>query len=110
MKKNKGQLIETVQIPELDRNIHSPGRLGIMTYLYIVDLGDATYLMKQTGLTWGNLSSHLSKLESVGYIEIIKSFIGKKPNTVIRLTELGRHSFELYREQMKDFIQITSIK
>jgi DNA-binding MarR family transcriptional regulator len=60
-------------------------------------------MMRQTGLTFGNLSAHMSKLEEAGYIEIIKEFIGKKPHTMLKLTEKGRRAFEDYRKKMKRF-------
>lgn len=58
----------------------------------------------QTGLTWGNLSSHTSKLEEAGYIEVEKEFKGKKPNTMLRLTEAGREAFREYRHNMKQVL------
>jgi DNA-binding MarR family transcriptional regulator len=57
--------------------------------------------MRQTGLTWGNLSSHLSKLEEAGYVGIEKEFVGKKPHTMLRLTDAGRTAFQDYRTRMK---------
>ena len=62
---------------------------------------DFLFLMQQTGLTWGNLSSHLSKLEAAGYVAIEKEFLGKKPHTMLRLEDEGRAAFETYRKNMK---------
>lgn len=76
--------------PELDRLIHEPGRLAIMTVLSSVKDADFLFLLRATGLTKGNLSSHLSKLEEAGLVEIEKRFIRKKPNTSVSLTPLGR--------------------
>ncbi len=84
-------------IVELDRLIHEPARMVIMAVLYAAD-ADFLYLVRQTGLTKGNLSSHLSKLEQARYLVIDKSFEGKIPRTVCRLTEMGRHAFRSYRE------------
>ena len=86
--------------PEIDKLIHEPARLQIMANLYVVEEADFTYLMRQTGLTWGNLSSHMSKLEEASYIDVIKGFKGKRPHTTLRLTGKGRTSFETYRQQM----------
>ena len=104
-KKEKNNISEVLS--ELDRVIHSPARLMIMTYLYIVEAGDAVYLMNQTGLSWGNLSTHLSKLEEAGYVSINKTFINKKPKTVIELTDSGRKAFIEYKSKMKEFIGLT---
>jgi DNA-binding MarR family transcriptional regulator len=92
---------ELAPIDELDRVIHEPARLKIMTQLYIVEQGDFIYLLHQTGLTRGNLSTHMSKLEEVGYIEVIKEFIERKPVTMLRLTKEGREAFLRYRENMQ---------
>jgi len=86
--------------PEIDKLIHEPARLLMMAHLYVVEKADFTYLMRQTGLTWGNLSSHMSKLEEAGYIEVIKSFQDKRPNTMLALTKNGRTAFNEYRQQM----------
>ena len=85
----------------IDRMIHEPARLSIMVVLYVVERADFTFLMNQTGLTWGNLSSHITKLEDAGYVNIEKKFIGKKPQTLANLTESGRESFRIYRQQMQ---------
>ncbi|MEE8193564.1 MAG: transcriptional regulator [Gemmatimonadales bacterium] len=84
----------------LNRLIHEPGRLMIMAYLYVVEKADFVFLMRQTGMTQGNLSSHLSKLEAAGYVEIEKSFKGKRPLTMLRLTGAGRTGLREYRESM----------
>jgi DNA-binding MarR family transcriptional regulator len=85
----------------IDPIIHVPARLLIDTQLFVVDGADATFLMNQTGLTWGNLGSHIGKLEAAGYVEVKKTFHGKKPRTMIRLTEEGRAAFQEYRSTMQ---------
>jgi DNA-binding MarR family transcriptional regulator len=87
-------------IAEIDRFIHEPARLMIMAYLYVVESADFLFLMHQTGLTPGNLSSHTSKLEAAGYVEIVKEFVDRKPHTMLRLTDAGRGAFQDYRESM----------
>ncbi len=67
----------------------------ILANLYVVESADYTYLMNRTGLTWGNLSAHLSRLEEAGYVRIEKEFVEKKPHTMVRLTEEGRKAFEI---------------
>jgi len=85
----------------IDPVIHAPARLRVMTQLYVVDAVDATFLLNQTGLTWGNLSTHLSKLEESGYVVLDKGYRGKKPCTMISLTDKGRAAFKAYRENMQ---------
>ncbi|MCK5592592.1 transcriptional regulator [Candidatus Bathyarchaeota archaeon] len=76
-----------------------------MAHLFIVESADFLFLQRQTGLTWGNLSSHLSKLETAGYIAVEKEFLNKKPHTVLRLTDKGRVSFQEYRRSMKQIFE-----
>lgn len=86
---------------EIDKLIHEPARLQILSYLSVVESADFIFLMRQTGLTWGNLSSHMSKLEEAGYLEVEKEFVGKKPHTLLHLTEKGRKAFNDYRHRMQ---------
>jgi DNA-binding MarR family transcriptional regulator len=73
----------------------------VMALLYVIDSADFTFLMNQTGLTWGNLSAHMSKLEEAGYIEVEKSFKGRRPNTSLQLSPQGRAAFRGYVKTMK---------
>jgi DNA-binding MarR family transcriptional regulator len=86
---------------EIDRVIHEPARLVIVAHLYVVESADVVFLMRSTGFTWGNLSSHLAKLEEEGYIDIKKDFVDRKPHTMVELTKVGRVAFDAYRRQMK---------
>jgi DNA-binding MarR family transcriptional regulator len=61
---------------------------------------DFLFLMRQTGLTHGNLSSHMSKLEAAGYIELVKEFVDRKQHTMLQLTDKGRTAFQKYRQSM----------
>ena len=90
---------------EIDRVIHEPARLLIVAHLYVVESADYIFLMQNTDLTWGNLSSHLSKLEEAGYIEILKDFVGRKPHTMVKLTDAGRTAFDAYRRQMRQLFE-----
>jgi DNA-binding transcriptional ArsR family regulator len=85
---------------EIDKLIHEPARLKIMAQLYVVEEADFIFLMRLTGLTWGNLSSHMSKLEDAEYIEVRKEFLDKKPHTILKLTSKGRDAFNNYRKVM----------
>jgi DNA-binding transcriptional ArsR family regulator len=86
---------------DIDQAIHAPARLIMMTYLFVVESADFLFLMRMTGLTWGNLSTHLSKLEEAGYVAIEKTYQGKKPLTVARMTEAGREAFRAYKKDMQ---------
>jgi DNA-binding transcriptional ArsR family regulator len=88
-------------LADLDKLVHEPARLAVMALLYVIESADFTFVMNQTDLTWGNLSTHLSKLEEAGYIEVEKSFKGKRPNTSLRLTRQGRTAFHEYVKKMK---------
>jgi DNA-binding MarR family transcriptional regulator len=91
---------EVVVTATVDRLIHEPARLAIMTNLFVVESANATYLLQQSGLTWGNLGSHLAKLEDAGYDEVTKGYNGRKPETTVRLTEAGRMALVEYRERL----------
>lgn len=88
-------------LDRIDPLIHAPARLKIVTQLYVVDAADATFLVNQTGLTWGNLATHVAKLEEGGYVRVEKGFRGKVPCTMLSLTRQGRSAFEEYRATMQ---------
>lgn len=96
--------IERHPLADIDPIIHAPARLMVLTYLYVVESADFIFLMRMTGLTWGNLSTHLSKLESTGYVNIEKTFKGKKPQTIVSLREEGRKAFRDYRKSLKQVL------
>jgi DNA-binding MarR family transcriptional regulator len=96
--------VDLVGFSEIDRLVHEPARLMLMAVLYVIDSADFTFLMNQTGMTWGNLSAHMSKLEEAGYIAVEKTFKGKRPNTMLRLTPQGRAAFQAYRLKMKQVL------
>jgi DNA-binding transcriptional ArsR family regulator len=85
----------------LDRLIHEPGRLAILTVLSSVQAADFVFLQRTTGLTKGNLSSHLTKLEEAGLVEIHKRFVGKKPNTNVTLTSDGQQRIARHWDQLE---------
>jgi len=87
--------------PDIDRLIHEPARYNIMALLYVVERADFLFVRNQTNLTPGNLSAHLGKLETAGYVKIDKEFAGKIPRTFLRLTESGREAFSVYRHRMR---------
>jgi len=91
-------------VDTLDRFIHEPARLMIVALLYSVERADFLYLQRETGLTKGNLSAQLSKLEQAGYVQIEKTFRGKMPLTVCSLTVEGRRAFEQYRARLQQLM------
>ncbi|MBN1538450.1 MAG: transcriptional regulator [Anaerolineales bacterium] len=96
---------EIKAIANLDRLIHEPSRLAIMAVLSACESADFTYLLNSTGLSKGNLSAHLSKLEEGNYVAIVKTFKGKYPNTICSLTPAGREAFDFYWKQYQNLAQ-----
>jgi len=88
------------QAKEIDKLIHEPARLSIIAVLYVVESADFVALRTQTGLSDGNLSAHLSKLEDAGYVEVEKKTKAKKSLTMLKLSEKGRKAFDDYRKKM----------
>jgi DNA-binding transcriptional ArsR family regulator len=88
-------------VPVLDRLVHEPGRLAILTVLSSVTDADFVFLQRATGLTKGNLSSHLTKLDEAGLVTIEKRFIRKKPNTNVALTSVGREKIAEHWAQLE---------
>jgi DNA-binding MarR family transcriptional regulator len=86
---------------DLDRLVHEPARLMVLACLFVTESADFVFLANQIGLTLGNLSSHVAKLEDAGYVEVEKTFRGKRPNTRLRLTAGGRAAFAEYRDRME---------
>ncbi len=92
----------------LDRIIHEPGRLLIVALLSGVKEADFLYLLKESGLSKGNLSSHIAKLEDEGYLEVQKTFKGKIPLTILRLTRSGRAAFEEYKRNLAKLLAVAT--
>ena len=90
------------ELAGLDKIIHEPARLSIMTALSACSNADFTFLQQLTGLTKGNLSSHLSKLEEAGLVTIEKRFVGKTPNTLVSLTDDGRAAIERHWQLLEN--------
>jgi DNA-binding MarR family transcriptional regulator len=86
---------------DIDKLIHEPARLKILAQLYVVESADFIFIMRQTGLTQGNVSGHLNKLDDAKYVEIKKGYVGKRPQTMISLTKVGREAFKKYVQSMR---------
>ncbi len=95
-------------LPAIDRLIHEPARYHIMALLYVLESADFLFLRNQTGMTDGNLSSHLARLEKAGYLQVKKEFLGKKPHTMLELTLAGRRALDAYRAAMHAHLELPS--
>ena len=91
-------------IEKFDAAIHAPAGLMILAFLGAVDSADFTFLLTQTGLTRGNLSTHISRLEESGYVEVREEFVERVPRTLYKLTRDGRKAIATYRENMRPVI------
>jgi len=91
-------------LTEIDQVIHASARLMVLVHLYVVESVDYVFLKNQTGLSWGNLATHLNKLEEAGYVAIEKGFKGKKPHTMIHLTKQGRAAFKDYKQNIQQVL------
>jgi DNA-binding MarR family transcriptional regulator len=90
---------------QLDDVIHSRIRLAIMALLVSIDEADFTFIREKVRTTDGNLSVHLKKLEDVGYINVKKSFVNRKPTSSYRITAKGHTAFEKYVERLERLIK-----
>lgn len=90
---------------DVDRIIHEPARLTIVALLSGAKEADFLFLLRETGLTKGNLSNHLAKLEEAAYVEIEKTFRGKIPLTIVRLSPKGRAALQSYRTAMNGLLR-----
>lgn len=99
-----------ISVASIDRLIHEPARFNIMAYLSVVHSADFTFLQTQTGLSWGNLSTHITKLETAGYVVIEKEFVGKKPHTMLHLTDKGWTAFSDYCKTMRKALKTLPLK
>ncbi len=98
--------IDAKAVASLDRLLHEPARLSIVACLAVVDEADFVFLQAQTGMTGGNLSSHVKKLEQAGYITTSKEFQGSKPRTSFALTDEGREAFTGYLTSMRSLLGV----
>lgn len=89
----------------IDRTVHEPARLMILAYLSAVESADFLFIANQTGLTRGNLSSHMTRLEQAGYVSIKKEFVDRIPRTLLRITRQGRAALRNYRKNMMQVLK-----
>jgi DNA-binding transcriptional ArsR family regulator len=103
-KKAKGGSEGLNALGTVDKLVHEPSRLMILGILSMVEEADFLFLLNQTGMTKGNLSTHLRKLENAGYIAIHKEFISRMPHTVLKITKSGTAALAAYRATMAEVI------
>ena len=89
------------ELAGLDRLVHEPARLSILTALSACKSADFQFLLRLTGLSKGNLSSHLAKLEEAGLVIIKKAFEGKIPKTTLTITSDGRKQLERHWKDLE---------
>lgn len=89
---------------EIDRLVHEPARLVIMATLFVVDEADFVYLAQQTGLTAGNMNSHMARLVDGGYVSVEKTFAANRPRTIYQLTDEGRTALQNYRQRVGNLL------
>ena len=94
------------KILKLDPIIHAPTRLAILSILITVENANFTFLREAIGITDGNLSTHLTKLETNALVKIQKTYKGKKPQTICAITEKGRKALNKYIEQLEQIVQM----
>ena len=95
---------------DLDRVIHEPARLLIVALLAGVKEADFLWVLRESALTKGNLSSHRAKLEEAGYVEVEKTYKGKIPLTLLRLTRQGRSALETYKKSLDGLLKRTATR
>ena len=90
----------------LDPLLHSELRLAVISLLISTEDAEFPYIKEQTGATAGNLSVQIDKLSEAGYIDVEKTFKGKKPCTVCRITPSGMKAFENYVDALKSYLNV----
>lgn len=92
-------------LAEIDRVVHEPARLMILACLTAVESADFLFVANQTGLTRGNLSSHMNRLEESGYVKVKKEFVDRIPRTLLSITKKGRDAFRAYKRNMMQVLR-----
>lgn len=90
------------ELASLDRLVHEPARLSIMTALSVVQSADFTSLQRITGLSAGNLSNHLAKLEEGRLVQLTKGYLNKRPNTMVAITQQGKQAIDAHWRRLKE--------
>ncbi len=91
-------------IPEIDVRIHEPARLRVLALLSTVDEADFMYVLRQTGLSKGNLSVQMSRLEEYGFVQVVRTLDGRRPRTTYLLSTEGRRALREYRRTLQTLL------
>ena len=94
------------KLTDIDRLVHEPARLLLLCTLSLVEEADFLFLLRETGLTRGNLSAHLSKLEAADLIRIEKGYRGKRPQTICNITKAGQEALQTHRQLLKQALDL----
>ena len=106
-------MAERHDIDTIDRVVHEPVRFRLLSCLFVVESADFLFLTRQLKLTQGNLSSHMTRLEAAGYIDVEKTVDNRRPRTLLRLTPAGRRALEAYvsgMQQLLDTVEVPARK
>lgn len=99
-------LLVATGLANLDRLVHEPARLAVLTLLATGGETDFVLLQERAGLTAGNLATHLARLERAGFVRVTKGFEGRRPRTLLALTEAGRTAIAGWRRQMRRLLEL----
>ena len=91
-------------VPEIDAFIHEPARLRLLVYLSILERADFTFLLRESGLSRGNLSVQMTKLSEAGFVVVEKNLVDNRPRTTYSLTNEGRRSLREYKRTLGDLL------
>ena len=95
----------TPSVPEIDVLVHEPARLRVLALLAMVDRADFMYLLRKTGLSRGNLSVQMSKLEAAGIVHLERELVGRRPRTTYFLSDEGVDALRGYKRTLLGLIE-----
>jgi len=94
-----------ITVPEIDAFLHEPARLRLLVFLSVLNQADFMFLLRQSGLSKGNLSVQMGRLEEAGLISVDKSFVDNRPRTTFSLTKKGKDALRAYKRTMRDLLE-----
>jgi DNA-binding MarR family transcriptional regulator len=92
-------------VPEIDAFLHEPARLRLLAFLAVLKRADFVYLLRQSGLSRGNLSVQMARLAEAGLVLVEKSFVENRPRTTYALTQAGRRALRAYKKGMTTLLE-----
>jgi|TARA_Y100000310_G_C20697901_1_gene827058 DNA-binding MarR family transcriptional regulator len=91
---------DDIQVPKVDGLIHEPARLRLLAFLCVLDRADFAFLLRQSGMTRGNMSAQMTRLSDAGLVAVEKAFVDNRPRTTYSLTKKGREALTEYKRTM----------